>query len=414
MTKNENADLAQAAKSGELIVVDNSPNALLFDTAKFGQVQRVARAMATSPLIPEHLRGERRQGGGFQPYDVTTAAANCILVVNVAYRWGLDPYAVAPETYVVRQRLGFQGKLVAAVVNTRADLAGGNLRVVYNGGQGDNLAAVIYGSEKLRVEDFPEAVWNALDVYAAEEDRQALNVLDRHGVLAVRITVGQAKTDNQMWRSDPEQKLFYSGVAKWARRHRPELMLGVSTEDDLERMKLEQGTQPPGITGNLAGLIASGESSASSVGSEAAAPDAGTPQPEQAPKETDGQRKHREAMEKAQAEKAEREAQEAAKPPTHGQDNARALEADGVEEDATEDATEPQGTFSGVTAEEVEEGPLRVYFERLAPAQHLKDVDTILADAGADEALTDSQFELVQSWGEQRRAGIRKAKGMAS
>lgn len=417
--QNETAQLAKAAKNGELVVVDNSPNALLFDTAKFAQVYRVAQAMATSPLIPEHLRGERRSGAGFQPYPLQVAAANCILVVNVSYRWGLDPYAVAPETYVVRQRLGFQGKLVAAVVNTRADLAGGNLRAVYGEGHGDDLAAVIYGSERLTVDQFPDAVWDALDAYAATEDRKALNVLDRHGVLAIRITVGQAKTDNQMWRTDPEQKLFYSGVAKWARRHRPELMLGVSTDDDLDRMKLEEGTRPPGITGNLAAVVASG--SGGSVGEQAAAPDGGTPQPTE---ETKSQRLHREAMERAQAAKAAREAAEAkqgsaqntaqdAQEDEQGDDKVNAQDDAKTPENAPQT---PQDLFAGMSHDEAEEasGPLLgKYFELLASSQHLKDVDNALALAGADEDLTDSQFEMVQNWAEQRRAGIRQAKGMA-
>lgn len=35
-----------------------------------------------------------------------------------------------------------------------------------------------------------------------------------------------------MWTSDPDQKLWYSGVLKWARRHCPEVVLGVRAEDE--------------------------------------------------------------------------------------------------------------------------------------------------------------------------------------
>jgi hypothetical protein len=51
------------------------------------------------------------------------------------------------------------------------------------------------------------------------------------------LSVGQAKTSNKMWTSDPDQKLVYSGATKWARRHCPEIMLGVLTDQDLEVMR---------------------------------------------------------------------------------------------------------------------------------------------------------------------------------
>ena len=39
-----------------------------------------------------------------------------------------------------------------------------------------------------------------------------------------------------MWTKDPRQKLIYSGVIKWARAHAPELILGVATDDDIDRI----------------------------------------------------------------------------------------------------------------------------------------------------------------------------------
>jgi len=117
----------------------------------------------------------------------------------------MDPFAVAPETYVIQNKLGYGGKLVAALLNTRAGLAG-NLRYEFKG-TGDNLTVTVIGR-------------------IAGEDK------DR----TVELSVGQAKTPNKWWKADPMQKLCYSGSVRWARRHCPEVILGVLTDDDLDRI----------------------------------------------------------------------------------------------------------------------------------------------------------------------------------
>lgn len=220
----------------EKVVHDDGPLAHLFDSARFDHMQRIAKLMAQAPLMPDHLRLDRNK----KPLSDAQATANCVLVVNQSFRWGIDPFAAAPETYVVGGKLGFQGKLVAAVINSRAGLVR-PLGVKYNSGKGDAFGAVIYGS---RTGEIPREAHSLLQRYAEQEDRVALNALDELGVLAVRITVGQAKTDNRMWVADPEQKLFYTGATKWARRHAPEIMLGVVTDDDLDRMRLTREIEP--------------------------------------------------------------------------------------------------------------------------------------------------------------------------
>lgn len=218
-------------KPEKLVVHDSGPAAYLFDTARFEHCYRIAKAMAQASLIPEHLThvGNRTNK---RELPLEMVVGNCFMILNQAIRWGIDPFALPAETYVVGNKLGFQGKLVAAVVNARAGLHG-SLSVIYNGGKGDELAAVLFGSEG----PIPKEAWPLLKQYAKDESGDAYTDLMALGVRSIRVSVGQAKTDNQMWRSDPQQKLFYTGATKWARRHCPEILLGVMTDDDLERMK---------------------------------------------------------------------------------------------------------------------------------------------------------------------------------
>ena len=228
------------------VVQDESVLSSLLDTARFEHMYRIAEAMASGSFIPEHIymvgpKNDRRQ------LDRKQVVGNCFRIVNQAIRWGLDPWSVIDETYVVAGKLGYQGKLIAAVINARAGFPGG-LKPMYNTKKGGDFAVVVYASQ---FPPAPDAIKALMD-YAENEDRKALGYLTAIGILAVRLSVAQAITANDMWKRDPEQKLFYSAAPKWARRWRPEIMLGVVTDDDLDRMQantIEATPQMPlGVT----------------------------------------------------------------------------------------------------------------------------------------------------------------------
>lgn len=189
-------------QSAVRVVEDDGPLSHLMDTARFEHLYRIANTMAALAFLPDHLLYDSKTKAS---YPTKTVAANCFLIVNQALRWGVDPFALAPETYVVSGKLGYQGKLVAAIVNTRAGLKH-RLAAKYDGA-GDGRRVIISGT------------------FNNEEEPRT-----------IELTLSQAKTANDMWRKDPDQKLWYSGVTKWARRHCPEVLLGVLTEDDVERI----------------------------------------------------------------------------------------------------------------------------------------------------------------------------------
>lgn len=230
------ATIPHVQQPTKLIVQDDSPIAYIMDTARFEHSNRIAKMMAFCQFMPDHLVRDRDKN----PLPENRAVANCMLVLGQAMRWKMDPYNVAGETYVVSGKLSYQGKLIAAVVNARGRLAA-PLDVIYSSGKGDSLAAVIYGSKSV----IPATAKELFRKYANDEDYEALTELKFLGVMAIRVTVGQCKTNNGMWAKDPAQKLFYTGATKWARRYCPELMLGVLTDEDFEQMAAGNTSQPP-------------------------------------------------------------------------------------------------------------------------------------------------------------------------
>jgi hypothetical protein len=163
---------------------------------------------AARSLIPESM-GEAMQLAGMMakarlvPKDLQNAPADCLLVIQAAARWGVDPYAVAQETSVIQGRLMYSGKLTAAVVNARAGLVG-RLSYEYRG-QGDDRTVSVSGT--LRGEAEPR-------------------------IAEVRLR--DVRTTNRMWQQQPDQQLAYSAARIWARRHTPDLLLGIWAPEEFD------------------------------------------------------------------------------------------------------------------------------------------------------------------------------------
>lgn len=179
-------------KREPIIVQDAVP---VLDTGRFEQMQRIAGAMAATSLIPQQLHGSSAQ----------EAQANCFLVVNQAVRWAMDPFALAQHAFVLKGKLGYEGKVIAALVNGSPKLHG-SLNYAYEG-EGDARMVTVYGT--LAGEDEPRAISGR---------------------------VGAWKTTNEQWKTLTDQMLAYRGAREWARRHMPEEMLGVYSDDELKEM----------------------------------------------------------------------------------------------------------------------------------------------------------------------------------
>jgi hypothetical protein len=164
----------------------NNPLALYLDTGVFAQLQHVANVLSASSFVPKHLQNK---------------PGDCLLVVAQAMRWRMDPLAVAQHTFVTQGKLGYEGKLIAAVVNASPKLAQ-TLRYAYSG-MGDARTVKVTGS-----------------LVGDIEPREVIG------------TVKEWKTQNDKWAKMPDQMLAYRGAREWSRRHMPEAVLGVSQTDD--------------------------------------------------------------------------------------------------------------------------------------------------------------------------------------
>lgn len=183
-----------------------------------GEVVAFAQVMSRADLaLPRHLRGND---------------GACMAVAMQAMRWEMDPFAVANKSYSVNDRLAYEAQLVAAVVHTRAPIA---RRPDYEfTGQGPTRRCIV-----------------------------SCDMLDGSTKVYESPEFGQITTKNSpLWKSDPDQQLGYFAIRSWARRHAPEVILGVYTPDEVAEHRetlRPAGPAPAGLAARLAAAPAATE-----------------------------------------------------------------------------------------------------------------------------------------------------------
>lgn len=156
------------------------------------EVVKFAEVMCRADIaLPKHLRGN---------------AGACMAVALQAMEWELSPFAVASKSYAVNGAIAYEAQLIAAVVNTRSGIKG-RLRYRYEGTGGDMTCTVT-------------------------------GVLDGDECEYTTPPIGSITVKNSpLWKSDPQQQLGYFAARSWARRHCPEVILGVYDRDEAEQFR---------------------------------------------------------------------------------------------------------------------------------------------------------------------------------
>lgn len=148
---------------------------------------QLARELATSRLIPP----------AFQK-----SPADIWLVMDVCDRFNLNFFLSVWECFLVHGRLGWTGKMAAAMLNNSGMLA--ELLSYSYAGAGDERTITV--SARLASETTPRTV---------------------------DVTLKDVRTGNEQWKKQPDQQLAYSGARKWGRLHLPQVMLGTIFEGEV-------------------------------------------------------------------------------------------------------------------------------------------------------------------------------------
>ncbi|MER9768979.1 hypothetical protein NKJ09_23275 [Mesorhizobium sp. M0189] len=201
------------------------------DPARLDYLWTLAERMARSTIVPESLKttGPKNNKKDL-PYE--TVVANVFAVVEQADRWNISPWALLACAAIVHGRLGFEGKVISSVLESRYGI---DLQYEWSG-DGENRKIIITG-------------------FKPGSDKP----------LVIEGTVKDWKTtgDGSPWRpSTYDKMLAYRGAREWARLHKSSAILGVLGDDEILAIGMERQAQlARDVTPSLADRFGSAKTS---------------------------------------------------------------------------------------------------------------------------------------------------------
>jgi hypothetical protein len=166
----------------------------------FEDAQRIAKALASSTLIPTQFQGQQ----GF---------ANCLVALEIANRMNISPFLAMQHLHVIHGRPSWSSSFIIAMVNGSGRFT--PLRFEMSG-EGDAMACFAV----------------ATDVKSEQE------------LKGPTITIAMAKKEGwfskngSKWQTMPELMIRYRAAAFWGRLYASDLLLGIQSQEEVVDVEL--------------------------------------------------------------------------------------------------------------------------------------------------------------------------------
>ena len=174
----------------------------------FEDAQRIAKALASSTLIPPQFQGQQ----GF---------ANCLVALEIANRMGISPFLAMQHLHVIHGRPSWSSSFIIAMVNGCGRFS--PLRFELSG-SGDSLACYAVATD-----------------LASEQELKGPTI-----TMAMAKKEGLATKSGSKWLSMPEHMIRLRSAAFWGRTYAPDLLLGLQSHEevmDIQPVKVTAAVQ---------------------------------------------------------------------------------------------------------------------------------------------------------------------------
>lgn len=228
--------------------------------AGFDQIQRVAKALSASTLVPVQYRAfaEVKEYGKVTGYTPNGAGLpNCIVALNMAQRMGADPLMVMQNLYVIEGRPSWSSQFIIASINScgrfnplRYDLSqpGKEQEVSYKATTWKNKQKV-EETRTIKVRHQTCTAWTTergvqIPTFSPEELRKKsmLQLCREYGVpviespevsIQMALDEGWLTKNGSKWQTMPEVMLRYRAASLLGRLYAPELLMGLQTVEEV-------------------------------------------------------------------------------------------------------------------------------------------------------------------------------------
>ena len=161
----------------------------------FEDAQRIAKALASSTLIPPQFQGQQ----GF---------ANCLVALEIAGRMRMSPFQVMQNLHIIHGRPSWSSQFIIGLINGCGRFSPLKYEVT---GTGDAMACYCVATE-----------------LASGSELKGPTV-----TMAMAKKEGWATKAGSKWQTMPELMIRYRAAAFWGRLFIPELLVGIHTEEEV-------------------------------------------------------------------------------------------------------------------------------------------------------------------------------------
>jgi hypothetical protein len=190
----------------ETTTLTTTNNSVFSGIRAFEDAQRIAKALASSTLIPPQFQGQQ----GF---------ANCLVALEIAGRMNISPFLCMQHLHIIHGRPSWSSAFIIAMVNGCGRFTPLRFEV---SGEGDSLAC-----------------------YAVATDIKTQQELKGPTItMTMAKKEGWATKSGSKWATMPDLMIRYRAAAFWGRLFAGDLLVGLQTQEeviDVESVKVSVG-----------------------------------------------------------------------------------------------------------------------------------------------------------------------------
>jgi len=161
----------------------------------FEEAQRIAKALASSTLIPPAFQGQQ----GF---------ANCLVALEIANRMRISPFLAMQHLHVIHGRPSWSSSFIIAMVNGCGRFSPLRFEIT---GEGESLACYARATD-----------------LASEQELKGPTI-----TMAMAKKEGWSTKPGSKWATMPELMIRYRAAAFWGRLYASDLLLGLQTQEEV-------------------------------------------------------------------------------------------------------------------------------------------------------------------------------------
>lgn len=216
---------------------EDAPMSLLTGTG-FAQLQRVAKALSSSTMVPVQYRAftEVKEYGKVTGYlDNPAGLPNCVVALNMAVRMNADPLMIMQNLHVIEGRPSWSSQFIIAMLNSSGKFSPLRFELGEPGEEETiQYQVTVWKSGNKSIEQRTHTFRHQSCVAWVIEKETGERLQSPRVTMAMARDEGWIGKNGSKWQTMPEVMLQYRTAALLGRFYAPELLMGLQSREEFE------------------------------------------------------------------------------------------------------------------------------------------------------------------------------------